>query len=88
MIGRPVIKAVVAQHLAVITHVAVLCRNVLKAIGNQAMAAPVVLTTVLPMVGKWNGVGKALACIHLVSDVVAKLVNQDVPVRPLYVCVC
>ena len=88
IIIQTVIKAVAAQHLAVITHVAALCRNVLKAIGNRVMAALVVLTTVPPMVGKWNGVGKAVACGHLVSDVAARLVNQNVPMRLLYVSVC
>jgi hypothetical protein len=66
------IKAVAAQHLVAITTAAAPCKNVLKAIGNRAMAVLVVLTTVLPMVGKWNGVGKAVACTHLVSDVAVK----------------
>lgn len=75
----PAIKAVAAQHLVAITHVAVLCNNVSAAIGNRVKVVLEDLITVLHMVGNLNGDGTAHAFIPLDHDVVLHTASLCVP---------
>ena len=61
----PAIKVAAAQHLVAITHVVVLCKHALAAIGNQVKAVQAALTTVLHMASNLNGDGREHAFIPL-----------------------
>ena len=60
-----VIKAVAAQHLVAITHVAALCKHVPAAFGNQATEVQAALIQVRQMVLNLNGDIKATVSIRL-----------------------
>jgi hypothetical protein len=66
----PAIKVAVALRLVAITHVVVLWKTALAAIGNQVKVVQEDLITVLHMVTNLNGDGLAHAFIPLEYDVV------------------